>query len=161
MKAKYFLFIVIGVVVIIYIIFDISHSLTSVVNPDRDIQREFDRDFSRAGRSIEIAGREFDVRVADSNKERGQGLNDVDEIARREGMLFIWEEEGRQSIHMDRVTFPIDILWANAEFEIVHIEREVQPGNLFIFSPATKAKYVIEANGDAFDYVDIGDFISP
>jgi uncharacterized membrane protein (UPF0127 family) len=49
-----------------------------------------------------------------------------------EGMLFYLEEPRKGSFWMKNMHFPIDIIWLDENFSIVHIEEELQPLNHFI-----------------------------
>jgi len=48
------------------------------------------------------------------------------------------------------MNFPLDIIWFNSTRQVVFIERNLPPcfpQNCPIFTPSTKAMYVLEVNG--------------
>lgn len=63
-----------------------------------------------------------------------------------EGMLFVFEEEGRHAFWMKNMLIALDILWISADGEIVDIKEgalpcgQVCPG----LNPGSPAKYVLE-----------------
>lgn len=42
---------------------------------------------------IEIAGKGYKVKLAETDEQQKQGLQDVTELADNEGMLFVFDEE--------------------------------------------------------------------
>jgi len=67
------------------------------------------------------------VTIADEEHERIQGLSRRESLGDFEGMLFVFPEEDYYGIWMRDMRFPIDILWIDNEFRIVHLEENVTP----------------------------------
>ena len=65
--------------------------------------------------------------LAVSDEERQLGLMYRPKINDDQGMLFVFEEEGRHAFWMRNMRFSIDILWLDKDRRIVHIERRVPP----------------------------------
>lgn len=87
------------------------------------------------------------VTIADEPDEWQRGLSGVTELSEREGKLFIFDEEDFYSIWMRGMLIPIDIVWINNEFEIVHIEERVDPDTFpESFVPDEPARFVLEVN---------------
>jgi uncharacterized membrane protein (UPF0127 family) len=63
-------------------------------------------------------------------------------------MLFFLGEPRKASFWMKNMKFPIDIIWLNETFSIVHIEQEVQPCESVFscksYKPNSEALYVLE-----------------
>jgi uncharacterized protein len=98
----------------------------------------------------------FFVDVADNNRERRIGLSRTNELRRDEGMLFVFESEGKRGIWMKDMNFAIDILWIDKKFKIVHIEKEVSPKTYpKIFVSSSDSRYVLELKAGSVDREDI------
>ena len=59
------------------------------------------------------------VEIVDTPKKRQQGLSGRDDLAENKGMLFVYTEPETIGIWMKDMKFPIDILWFNAEKEVI------------------------------------------
>ena len=68
-----------------------------------------------------------EVAVADDNAERSQGLMDVRNLPSSKGMLFIFEQNQPRSFWMANTPLPLDIIFVNADKEIVRIHHNTQP----------------------------------
>ncbi|MBI2611007.1 DUF192 domain-containing protein [Candidatus Kaiserbacteria bacterium] len=98
-----------------------------------------------ASSTILIADRVVRVTVADTPEERERGLSGWKGLAEDEGMLFIFNEDGRYAFWMKDMEFPIDILWISRDGAIVHIEEYVAPETYpASFAPRREARYVVE-----------------
>lgn len=94
---------------------------------------------------VSIASTTVAVEIADSHKERMQGLSGKLSLPLGTGMLFIFEEEGEWGIWMKDMQFSIDIIWADAEGRIVTIAHGVSPATYpNAFYPSSPAQYVLE-----------------
>lgn len=72
------------------------------------------------------------------------------------GMLFMFSREGRHSIWMLGMRFPIDILFIDSEKNVVGIHRDFQPMTRHpkswkISKPEKKCKYVLEVSSGVID----------
>lgn len=86
------------------------------------------------------------VAIADDDNERSLGLMDVNELAPDKGMLFIFPDEQPRSFWMANTPLPLDIIYINADREIVRIHRNTQPFSEENFPSGDPAKYVVEVN---------------
>lgn len=89
----------------------------------------------------------IDVAIADSDRERNQGLMDVRNLPSDKGMLFIFDQNQSRSFWMANTPLSLDIIFVNADFEIVRIHHNAQPFSEKSFESEAPAKYVIETNG--------------
>jgi len=99
-------------------------------------------------RTVGIKGRKFNVEVADTFGKMAKGLMGHKKLGRNEGMLFIFESEGRHGFWMLNMKFSIDILWLDGSGNVVYMWEDAKPCKS-IFScrtvkPDRDAKYVIE-----------------
>ncbi|MGE0243872.1 MAG: DUF192 domain-containing protein, partial [Nitrososphaeraceae archaeon] len=67
------------------------------------------------------------VDIAITDKQLQDGLAIKNSLKENEGMLFFLGEPRKASFWMKDMKFPIDIIWLDESFSIVHIEQELQP----------------------------------
>jgi hypothetical protein len=84
-------------------------------------------------------------------------------LGKNEGMLFIFDYEGRHGFWMKNMSIPLDILWIDRNLTVVHVERNVQPclEKCKIYVPSRAAIYVleVEANFTLVNDIQVGDKI--
>lgn len=99
---------------------------------------------------IQIKGATVRVAVADSPTEMSRGLMHRKELPENEGMLFVYNYEGKHSFWMKNTLIPLDMVWINSNKEVVHIEHSAPPCKKSPcphFRPSYPALYVLELNG--------------
>lgn len=88
------------------------------------------------------------VDIALTDKQVQDGLAIKNSLNENEGMLFFLGEPRKASFWMKNMKFPIDIIWLNEKFSIVHIEQELQPCESVFYcksyKPNSEALYVLE-----------------
>ncbi len=91
----------------------------------------------------------FLVELAKTNDEKSKGLMFREFLEDNQGMLFIYNLDGEYNFWMKNTLIPLDIIWINAEREIVHIEHKAQPCDeqCEIIKPEKNARFVLEING--------------
>lgn len=67
------------------------------------------------------------IELATKPEEKSRGLMFRESLEEGRGMLFIFEREGYHAFWMKNVRFPIDILWLDESFTVVHIAASVPP----------------------------------
>jgi uncharacterized protein len=98
----------------------------------------------------------FSVSVADDLNERKQGLSGTQSLAQYNGKLFIFDAAAKHGIWMQDMLIPIDILWFNDRFELIHIEKNVSPQTYpFVFSPSEDARFVLELSAHSAQTLDL------
>lgn len=96
-------------------------------------------------RMITVGPARVAVEVADTDQLRVDGLSGRTGLAEGAGMLFVFGYDEAWGIWMKDMRFALDIIWADAEGKIVHIEESAQPDSYpTIFRPGTPARYVLE-----------------
>lgn len=130
---------------ILFIMIFLSLIISGCINNDRQ------------DRSICIKDSCFEVELAVTQEERGNGLIGRNKLDADKGMLFIFEEEDIHSFWMKDMKFAIDIIWINADKEIVHISSYTQPCEILqpcpSITPPREAKYVLEIKaGKAYGF---------
>lgn len=102
------------------------------------------------------------IEIADNDEERSQGLMYRSAMADSLGMLFIFDEEKEQSFWMKNTIMTLDIMYANAQGEILTMYKYTTPYSEAPIPSYKKAQYVVEVAGGFTDRynIQIGDRIS-
>lgn len=87
------------------------------------------------------------VTIADSLEEQQRGLSHVVSLGEFEGKLFVFDEPDYYAMWMKDMLIPIDIVWIDESFTVVHIEKNVKPDTYpETFAPPVPARFVLEVN---------------
>ncbi len=65
--------------------------------------------------------------IADTEANRMQGLMHRKHLGEDQGMLFVFEQEGRYGFWMKNMRFPIDIIWIGKDKTVAGITEYAQP----------------------------------
>lgn len=103
---------------------------------------------------IGIGSSVLDIEVVSTEKERETGLMYRDNLPQGHGMLFVFDSSGFYPFWMKNTSIPLDIVWINTRGRIIDIRKNVRPciefdktqKNCPYYTPAEKAKYVLEVN---------------
>lgn len=94
---------------------------------------------------VTVGNKDFSVEVVDTNYLLEKGLSGHAPLLDGEGMLFVFKNEGKYGFWMKDMLFPIDIIWIDENFKIVHIEKNIGPETYpKTFYPDSFARYVLE-----------------
>lgn len=93
----------------------------------------------------------FQARVADDEKERQKGLSGVERLKDNEALLMVFDGDAQWGIWMKDMRIPLDIVWLDKDFRVVHIVKNASPdtGTSETFRPTEPARYVLEFNAGA------------
>jgi uncharacterized protein len=98
-------------------------------------------------KTIQINDIKIKAELADTQKERTQGLSLRKSLEDRDGMLFVFDNEDLHGIWMKDMNFSIDILWIDEDYKIIDIKNDARPESYpEVFFPNENAKYVLEIN---------------
>ena len=104
--------------------------------------------------------------VADSLSEHIQGLSDTPSLPPEIVKLFIFGVDAVHTIWMKDMNYSLDIMWADKNGSIVHIEENISPETYSrtrseSFASPVPARYVIEANAGfvASSSIKLGDVL--
>lgn len=96
-------------------------------------------------KTIYVDDEKFEVFIADTYSHRAQGLGGLASLSTYDGMLFIFEKDGRYQFWMKDMYFPIDIIWVAANGTVAHVTQSVSPESYpQSFTPDTFVRYVLE-----------------
>ena len=104
---------------------------------------------SRAPQRACFGGACFELEVARTQEQRSQGLMFRESLEADEAMLFIFEKEDVYCFWMKNTLLPLDIIWLDANKEVVYIAENVHPCRRDPCPntcPDKPAKYAIELN---------------
>ena len=94
------------------------------------------------------SGHEFSLEVAADEPTRERGYMGRASVGPREGMIFVFDEDGRHSFWMKDCKVALDMVWLDANERIVWIEPNRVPcpanGECPSIVPAVSARYVVE-----------------
>jgi hypothetical protein len=103
------------------------------------------KDSGSSQTTIAINKSEINVIVADSDQERITGLSGYEPLKNGEGMLFVFDYPGLQSIWMKDMKFSLDIIWVDSDKTVVDMRTNVSPDTYpEVFTPRAPAFYVLE-----------------
>ncbi|MFC6826630.1 DUF192 domain-containing protein [Halopelagius fulvigenes] len=89
-----------------------------------------------------------DVRIADTHQKRYTGLSETESLGEDEGMLFVHQNEGEHAYVMREMSFPLDIVFVDANGTITQIHHAELPPEGTSGEELTKyrgtGKYVLE-----------------
>lgn len=103
---------------------------------------------------IEIADKEYKVLVAESEKEREQGLSNVESMDNDEGMLFVMPEgQGQVIFNTVEMEFDIDLVFIDQNDEVYNVVLgKAHSDDPIISTPEgedKRTKYVLEVNANS------------
>lgn len=86
--------------------------------------------------------------IAETLVKRQQGLMFRKNLPENKGMFFIFETANIYSFWMKNTYIPLDIIWIDENFNIVHIENAnpCTEETCELYKPNKPAKYVLEVN---------------
>ena len=99
-------------------------------------------------------GSAFTLEIAESEAARARGYMERAQVGPKEGMLFVFQESGWHSFWMKNCRVPLDILWLDGSFRVVHVAAAQPPcpadGPCPSIVPMRPASYALEfASGTA------------
>ena len=98
---------------------------------------------------------EFKIEIADSPYERQAGMMYRDSLEEQHGMLFIFENSELRGFYMKNTLIPLDLIFIDENYEIVHIYSKATPYETASISSQLPAKYVFEINGGLSEQIGI------
>ena len=86
----------------------------------------------------------LDIEIASTDYEVQTGLMYRKDMADRQGMLFVFEDEAPHSFYMKNTLIALDILFIDSDLKIVNIHRNAQPLNEAGIPSGGPVQYVLE-----------------
>jgi uncharacterized membrane protein (UPF0127 family) len=89
------------------------------------------------------------LEVADTDAARAHGLSDRQSMPLNRGMLFEFDQPGRQCMWMKDMRFDLDMIWLDTDGKVTHVAQRVDPES-YPKSFCGEGKYVIEVNAGVY-----------
>lgn len=101
---------------------------------------------------------QLDIELAVSDYEQETGLMHRSAMEMKQGMLFIYEDERpRPSFYMKNTKIPLDLVYINANKQVVEINKNAKPFDETPIKAQQPAQYVLEVNAGFVDKYKIND----
>lgn len=98
-----------------------------------------------------LGGKGIAVAVADTPALRNRGLSGRKELKENEGMLFNFPEPGLYGFWMKDMYFPIDVIWFDANRQIIDVWENATPDSFpQTYTPHSFAQFVLEVPAGFF-----------
>ena len=88
----------------------------------------------------------LDIEIADDDYQTQTGLMYRNSLGKEQAMLFVFNDMQRRSFYMKNTKIPLDIIYLNAEKEIVSIQKNAKPMDETSLPSETASQYVLEVN---------------
>lgn len=98
----------------------------------------------------------FNIQKVSTEAERSKGLSGKKCIPEDQAMLFVFDKPDTYGFWMKDMNFSIDIIWLDADKEVVFIQNNATPESYpHIFKPKDKSLYVLEVASGMADSLNI------
>ena len=91
------------------------------------------------------------IEIAEGDSARARGLMQRTSLPARGGMLFLDDEEKIQTFWMRNTPLPLDLIFVDADSQIVNIAKRARPFTEQTISSSDSALYVLEVNAGFSD----------
>ena len=107
-----------------------------------------------------MGGTRYFYEVAKTPESQRKGLSNRKSLAEDHALLFVYERASILEYWMKDMNFPIDIVWMDETYTVLHIDRHVLPGSYpKTYSSEQPAKSGIEVNAGRASEVSVGDIV--
>ena len=111
---------------------------------------------------IQVDDVTLEVQIADTESRHVRGLMFQEQLPYDQGMIFVFSKPGLHSLWMLNMQFPLDMIWFDADGNVVHIEQDVPPCKTALeittcqsILPSGSATYILEVTAGFVDMHDI------
>ncbi|PWH83324.1 hypothetical protein DIS18_01865 [Algibacter marinivivus] len=104
----------------------------------------------------------LDIEIADTDFDIQTGLMYRSSMEKKQGMLFVFEDERERFFYMKNTKIPLDLIYISSDTSIVSFQKNANPFDESSLPSNAPAKYVLEVNAGLVDTwgVLVGDRIS-
>lgn len=113
----------------------------------KDIEEALTGNNTPKTENIEIGGKKYKVRLAETEEEKEKGLMGVKNLPEDEGMLFIYDKPQTIGFWMKDTLIPLDIIFIDEDFEVVSVYKG-KPNDETIVEE-NDVQFVLEVNQDS------------
>ena len=108
---------------------------------------------------VNIGDKSYRCKIAKTEEEKREGLQNIEHLPVDEGMLFQWDEEATREMWMKNTKIPLDQIGINEDEEVTFVYTAKPEDETLI--PFPNVKYILEVNAGSEikegDEVDIDD----
>jgi uncharacterized membrane protein (UPF0127 family) len=105
--------------------------------------------------SLDLAGTEFTVEVADTQETRARGLMFRASMPETAGMLFVFDRDAQQNFWMENTDIPLSLAYISRAGEIREI-FDMTPRSRRAVPSTFSVRYALEVNQGVFQKLGIG-----
>ncbi len=122
-------------------------TLAAIARPVPGLEGDYERsslliDSSAAGMCYH-----FEAYMARTDRQRARGLMHVPAMPRFTGMIFSFAPGQQPAMWMRNTLIPLDMVFLDAEGQVVHISADAVPHSLSTIASPVPARSVLEING--------------
>lgn len=139
MKIKYYLFLILFLIVLIISFFPWEYFSNSDLN------------------TIKIGDAKISIEIADTTEKREKGLSGRKLLPENQGMLFLFEQPGYYSFWMKDTLMPLDFIWIKNN-KVVEVTENVRPEDFQppkFLTPKEEINATLEVNAGFIDRFNI------
>lgn len=130
----------------------ISATVLYFANIDPKDNQEVKKEYTKGLYILNINNKTIELEIADTDDKREKGLSNHESLKKDTGMLFVFDKPDKYGFWMENMKFSIDILWLNAQKEIIYIAENVSPDSYpDVFFPPEDSLYALEFNAGFVD----------
>ena len=100
--------------------------------------------------TLELAGKQFSVEVADTAETRARGLMFRESLPAFSGMLFVFDRDSQQSFWMENTKIPLSLAYISSSGEIREI-YDLTPLSRRHVQSIHAVRYALEVNQGTFE----------
>ena len=94
---------------------------------------------------------QLDIEIADNDYKVQTGLMYRRSMEPQQAMLFVFKDSQPRSFYMKNTEIPLDIIYFNAQKELVSIQKNAKPNDATSLPSEAEAQYVLEVNAGLSD----------
>ncbi len=96
---------------------------------------------------LKTADKTYQLLVAKTTAQQTKGLGGRASLPANQAMIFVFPSEGTQCMWMKGMRFPLDVVWTNAQRQVVATQSNISPKTYpKEYCPSKPAEYMIELN---------------
>lgn len=132
------------IILLTFIFFMVNGCVWGYVSKNRQLQFLGQVEFCSSSHDQSITS--IKVAIADSYWRHKLGLMHVTDLKPNQGMLFVFDQAQKRQFWMAETPLPLDIMFVNADQQIIHIHHHAEPYSHDSIGSHGPAKYVVETN---------------
>ncbi len=101
--------------------------------------------YTPAGAVLRVGGASYQLQIVSTTAAQRVGLSGRATMPEDAGMLFVFDKPVAECFWMKDMQFPLDIIWMNAQKQVVYVKQNLAPSTYpATFCPSKPAMFAIE-----------------